>query len=901
VTRDQSFFERWEEVDALFQAVLTRPPEERESCLRELCTDPEIASAVSRLLASTGEATGFLESVELPGGEDEAGADAQEIGRIVGRHRLVEVLGRGGTGTVYRAVRVDGDFDQHVAIKILRRGLDTDDVLARFRAERRILASLSHPHIGQLHDGGATEDGRPYLVMELVEGQPITEYCDSRRLDVDARLRLFAQVARAVQYAHRNLVVHRDLKPSNILVTQDGTPKLLDFGIAKLLDDAADAVDAVHTRTGLRPMTPAYASPEQIAGDPITTASDVYQLGLLLYEMLAGRRPFAAARAATGGAAGSAAGGGVPPSEAILAPVPGRPDTAHAARIAELRGTDPRRLTRRLRGDLDTIVLSAIRREPDRRYASVEQFSGDIENYLKGLPVAAQPDTWRYRMGRRVRRNPALSAVSALLALLAIGYLVTGTLYAGRLQTERDRARSEAVKAEQVTAFLMELFGANDPDRSAGTNPTALDLLEQGEAMAGRLAGQPAVQARMLNVLGQILTTLGQYDRAEPLFRQALDLSRGLRSEPAEVALNLERLGDVLQRTGRYDEAEAILAEAIETARRAGHAELESDAHTDLGHSLQARGDYVGAEAAYREALAIRRRILGDQHPRTATSIHNLALALEMQERRDEAESLYWQSLELNRGLLDPEHTHIALTLTTLARLYSNQDDHERAEALLQEALGIYRNRLGPRHVRLGLVLNQLGFIRARTGDLPAAEAYFRESLEIHEAAFGTTHREVAGGLNNLSYVLFEQGKVRESIPLRQRTLAIARTTLGDAHENTGIFAHNLATALDRTGDTAEAEALYREAAVVIARALGDEHLLVARPLAGLGGLLTRTGRAAEAEPVLRRALAIRTGAGASAAATDEARALLDAALAALGRPPAAMTEAAAAVPAPPD
>ncbi|HSJ07847.1 MAG TPA: serine/threonine-protein kinase [Longimicrobiales bacterium] len=894
MTRDEAFFDRWEEIDALFQAVLTRPPHERDSCLRELCTDPEIAGAVSRLLASTEEASGFLESVELPGGEDEAGADAQEIGRIVGRHRLVEVIGRGGTGTVYRATRVDGDFDQDVAIKVLRRGLDTDDVLARFRAERRILASLSHPHIGQLHDGGATEDGRPYLVMELVEGQPITEYCDSRRLDVDARLRLFVQVARAVQYAHRNLVVHRDLKPSNILVTQDGTPKLLDFGIAKLLDDAADAADAVHTRTGLRPMTPAYASPEQIAGDAITTASDVYQLGLLLYEILAGRRPFSAARATTDGAARSTTGDGVPPSGAILAPAPGSTDSAHAARIAELRGTDPRRLERRIRGDLDTVVLSAIRREPERRYASVEQFAGDIENFLKGLPVAAQPDTWRYRMGRRVRRNPALSAASALLVLLAAGYLVTATLYAGRLQAERDRARSEAVKAEQVTAFLMELFGANDPDRAAGTNPTALDLLEQGEAMAGRLAGQPAVQARMLNVLGQILTTLGQYDRAEPHFRQALDLSRRLGSD-GEVALNLERLGDVFQRTGRYDEAEAMLAEAVEVARRAGNAELESDAHTDLGHSLHARGDYVGAEAAYREALAIRRRILGDQHARTAISIHNLALALEMQERRDEAESLYWQSLELNRGLLDPEHTQIALTLTTLARLYSSQDAHDRAEALLQEALEIYRNRLGPRHVRLGLVLNQLGFIRARTGDLPAAEAYFRESLEIHEAAFGGTHREVAGGLNNLSYVLFEQGKVRESIPLRQRTLAIARTTLGDAHENTGIFAHNLATALARVGDDAEAEALYREAAVVIARALGEEHVMVARPLAGLGGLLTRTGRAAEAEPVLRRALAIRMGAGAPAAATDEARALLDTALAALGR-----TSSAAEVAVPP-
>jgi serine/threonine-protein kinase len=864
-------WERWEEVDRLFDAAIDLPESARDSFLTRACGgDRELHDAVRALLAAEARSAGMFEAPDAGvtraalwelsariGETSDAPADLAQIGP----YRVLRELGRGGMGTVYLADRPGSDFEQQVAIKVLRRGLDTEDVIRRFLVERRILATLDHPNIALLFDGGSTADDRPYLAMQYVEGVPITDYCDRRKLGIPARLRLFEQVADAVRYAHAKLVVHRDLKPANILVTADGQVKLLDFGIAKVLSPDEDA-PGESTRTGVRLFTPEYASPEQRRGDPVTTASDVYQLGALLYVLLTGHRPLEGNPRLTDPDAGAA-------------PIP--------SPSSVVRGD--RRLRKALRGDLDAIILKALRAEPARRFESVAELADDVERFLSRQPVNARPDSPAYRARKFVARRPAIAVVGFSAVLFAGIYVATLTRYAQRVERERDRAEVEAAKAEQVSGFLVQLFRANDPDAAAAEDLTPFELLRRGEERADAVADQPEVHAQMLDVIGQMYTELGVYDRAEPLFWRTLELRRALHSEPdSELAGILDRLGDVLQRTGRYDEAEPLLREAIATARAAGDRALESDAYTDLGHSLIGRGDYAGSEEAYRNALAIREEIFGDRHERTAISFHNLALALEELGRFDEAESLYLRSLEVKRNTLDPEHTSISLSLTTLGRLYAKNGELEKAEPLLREALESSRSRLGPDHPSLGLILHELGTLAARRRDFAAAEPLLRQALAIHEASLGPAHQEAAGALNNVAYVLVEQGRLEEALPMRRRVLDIALESIGEQHQNTGIFAYNLADLLDRLGHDAEAEVHYRESMRILAALLTDAHPLTARAMAGLGALLTRMGRPAEAEPLLRAALASRIDAQAPPASIAEVESALGAALAARNR-----------------
>lgn len=862
---------RWAELDPLFEAALDLPEAERDAFAVRCCGDDlELLARLRRLLRSaiTGD-----ERLSAPGGTlirdalagDRAEGSEQtpdtadhEPGHLIGRYRLTDLLGRGGMATVYDAERVDGVVQQRVAIKLIHRGLDTDEVVRRFVAERQILSGLEHPHIARLIDAGATDDGRPFLVMERVAGKPIDEWASHRQPPVRNRLELFLQVADAVRFAHSRLIVHRDLKPSNILIDDAGNAKLLDFGIAKLLDPDAD--DSL-TRTGVRPLTPAYASPEQVRGDPVTTSSDVYQLGALLYVLLTGRRPFMEHGADL---------------EAAIT-------TGRITRPSDVAATPP--TARTLRGDLDAIVMKAMRTEPERRYGSVADLADDIRRYLAREPVLARPDSVPYRIRRFAARRPAVVAIVLLLVAATTVYVLLLQRHASRLAVERDRAEIESQKAQQVTAFVTQLFSANNPDISAGEMPTAFDLLERGESRLDALASEPEVQAELANVIATMYGHLGIFDRAEPLFRQALELRRELDPVPlVDLAMTLDQLGDVLQRTSRFDEAELVLRESIETARLGGDRRIEADAHTDLGHTLRARGDYAGAEAEYRTALAIRTAVLGELHERTGMSYNNIGVVLEYMERFDEAEEALLRALEIKRATLDPQHTWIAVTLTSLARLYSEQDDHDRAQPLLEEALEIYRERLDPDHVSLALPINQLGFIATRRGEHRQAEAYFREALAINEAALGPVHQEVATSLNNLSYVLIEQERLEEALPLRRRVVDIAAATIGEGHSNTGLFEHNLAVLLDRLGHEAEAEEMFRHAAQHLEQTLPADHPNGTRPITGLGRLLLRTGRATEAERQLREARDRAVRWSQAPGEVGVAESLLGEALAALGR-----------------
>jgi serine/threonine-protein kinase len=490
--------ERWAEVDRLFAAALERPAAERDRFL-EIACPAELRPAVSRLLAADAASGGFLERpvARLLG---ETASEAPAPGRRLGPYRLLREIGTGGMGTVYLAVRDDAQYERQVAVKVLRAGLADPAARHRFLAERQILARLEHPAIARLYDGGTTADGRPYLVMEWIDGLPLTGYCDQNRLSIEARLSLFLQVAAAVQHAHQNLLVHRDLKPGNILVTAEGEPRLIDFGIAKQL--APEGGDGNLTRTGLRLLTPSYASPEQVRGEAITTASDVYSLGVLLYELLAGRSPYR-----------------VEPGllheveRAICEEEPERPSQAllrspaagpTAEAIAAARGMRPAALRRRLAGDLDNVVLMALRKEPGRRYGSAAQLAADLERHLGDLPVLARPDTLAYRGRKFVQRHRAAVAAAGLSLLVLAGFVVSLAAQGRRLARERDKAR-------YALSFLVDVFEDADPHKTAGAALTAREILARGAARAaGELSRPPEVQAAALDAIGQLGLGLGQ-------------------------------------------------------------------------------------------------------------------------------------------------------------------------------------------------------------------------------------------------------------------------------------------------------------------------------------------------------------------------------------------------------
>jgi serine/threonine-protein kinase len=496
--------ERWRQACAVFDAALELPKDAQARYVADACGgDGRLRLLVEELLESEGKADGFMAAPAVEHAApliaemiEPATEEASVVPLTVGRYLLLGKLGEGGMASVHLARRSDGQFEQQVAVKLLKQGVYGEEGRRRFLQERQILARLQHPGIARLLDGGVTDDGTPFFVMERVEGLPVTAYCDENRLSVESRLRVFLEICEAAQYAYRNLVVHRDLKPSNILVDTTGRVKLLDFGIAKLLAEGAEE-QAAATRTTLRVMTPEYAAPEQVRGDPVTTATDVYSLGVLLYELLAGERPYRLARRAPGEL-----------ERAILDQDPSRPSdraTAHGSR------PEAGRLGRRLRGDLDRIALMALQKEPERRYPSAEALANDIHRHLAGLPVAARGDAFAYRARKFLRRH-TVGVVAAALVLLSL----LGGLFAATWQARR--AQREASKAAAVKDFLGSLFSASDPSEARGRERTARDLLDEGaRRIETDLQDQPEVQSEVTRLIANVYHQLGEYAREEPL------------------------------------------------------------------------------------------------------------------------------------------------------------------------------------------------------------------------------------------------------------------------------------------------------------------------------------------------------------------------------------------------
>jgi len=824
--------ERWERVQEILADALELESTERGAYLDRVCAeDDELRTEVESLIRASTEADAYFTDLagragitqEASGSRGRPGPEMDMEGRRVGAYRLGALLGRGGMGAVYTAERADGQFELTAALKLLPVGAATPESHRRFLEERRILARLEHPNIARLYDGGMTDDGTPYFVMEYVRGMPLTEYCRVRQVGFEERLRLFVNVCDAVSFAHRKLVVHRDLKPNNVLVTGEGQVKLLDFGIARLIEPGEGTLTA--TSLGGRLMTPRYASPEQLKGEPVTTASDVYTLGVILHELLTGVLPYEIQP--DGSWMDAICKQPVPvPSHRIArwakATAEVTPETRDVVTTANAMGLSVRALGRRLRGDLDNIVLKALRKETDRRYASVEALTEDIRRHIEGFPVKARPEGFRYVASRFLTRNAlAVSAAATVILLLGtvvvllVRFALTTRAQAEQIGLQRDRA-------EEISHFMRELFEVANPSLPQGETVTARELLDRGaEKIQNDHADEPTLQAEMMTVLGSVYHHLGLNASAIALLRQASTLQERLRTVgPEDRAETMAELGTALLDNGEIQEAATVLRDARDL-RRSVRGPDDPDvalATFDLARTLHLVGDAAGAEREFREAVRVFRVHQMTHDATYAEALYLLAEYLQVQRNAAEAEPLYEESLAILQELGGEYDAGIPPILIGMASVAVQQERYDSATALLRRAVAIdehlYGEVDGGNHASLAQSVFSLGRHLAQHGDLMDAEAQLRRAIRMFQ----------------------DTSQPRP-----------------DLH---GAALQALAGLLAERGSTAEALRTYRHASDVLTAAYGPDSLLVGSVQVDCATLLMKLGCHDEAARLLESALA---------------------------------------------
>jgi serine/threonine-protein kinase len=856
---------RWTRLAAILDEARAEPASAREGFVRDRCAgDEQLQQEVLSLLDAgtvADNAVDRLVGAASPGateaapGRESVHPDDGMAPRI-GPYELVREIGRGGMGIVYLARRADGQYERQVALKVARSALLDSELLQRFLAERDILAGLSHPNIATLFDGGVTPGGHPYFTMEYVEGRPIDAHCDDARLRIEARVRLLLDVCDAVAAAHRSLVVHRDLKPSNVFVTAGGQVKLLDFGIAKLLDSHHRHSDA-QTVTDLRLMTPAYASPEQVSGGRVSTATDVYALGLLLYELLSGRR---AHRFAAQGYQDIVRvvvhDDPLPLPEAVTAPEDSDQPSPEA--VAHARGTTPGRLARQLSGDLERIVAMALRKEPEQRYASVSLLAEDLQRFLSGQPVRARGQSLAYRGRKFVRRHRVALAIVSIVVASVVGYATLAVRYGAEMEQAAERARLEAVKVQEVADFVVGLFEGTDPERArGGARPAGDDMLEEGLRRAEQLDEQPALQGRLLHAIASIYHSRGQYSRARDVAERALAASRtGVGESHQDVARGHRLLGEIRAAEGDLDAAVSLLRQALAIDRQAGGdrtAAVAADLH-ELGYALVQQGALDEGEPLLRESLELRRALFGHEDEHVATSLAGLAFTRERRGFPREAVVLYREALAIRTLRLGDRHPEVARAHQNLASTLTTAGEYAEAETHLTRALDIYRAVYGASHPSIAVTLNNLGRLEAEVGNDNEAARLFRASADMRRALLGEDHPMTLVALSNLATVLATQGKLPEAESLLRRVVAARDRAPA---ERSSRSKSNLADVLRRQGKLNEAEALFREA-LAAERQAGARTLAEASTLAGLGRTLGAQGRYPEAAAALTESVNIR-------------------------------------------
>ncbi|MDG3008294.1 tetratricopeptide repeat protein [Paludisphaera mucosa] len=855
-----------------------------------LPVDPA-ATAESSPDATSGEQRTGGASATLAGSDHDAAASGagsaapsrraglpsgEGLGTVVaGRYTLVEVIGEGGMGSVYLASQSD-PVKRRVALKLIRTGMDSRGVLARFDAERQALALMDHPNIARIYDGGATPAGQPFFVMELVKGTPITEYCDERRLSVQARLELFIAVCQAVQHAHQKGIIHRDLKPGNVLVTEvDGrpTPKVIDFGVAKAVE--VKLTDMSFADTGAIVGTPAYMSPEQ--ADPssmdIDTRTDVYALGVMLYELLTGSPPIDASQFRRG---------------AILEMLrmvrevdPPRPSTRLSTaealpNIAANRSIEPARLARLLRGEIDWVVMKALEKDRSRRYDTVNGLARDLQRYLADEMVEARPPSAAYRLRKLLRRNRGTAAATAAIAatlVLAAGVSLWFGVREAKQRAEAVRlsgiAEANAAaevkarkRAEAISAFVIRALNASDAMQAGKKDATIAEAMvgALADLESGAFANDPETEARLRETIGIILKNNAEYERARPLLERALALTERLSGpDSVQAATSLEMLGTLLVAEQKYDQAEPLYARSL--------AILEKDPKSDeremavVLNSLAAlhymRGRHMEAEPLFLRASAIRERVLGPEARDLAVSLNDLALVYNAQRRFDEAERLMKRSMAIFEKTLGPHHPNVAASLNSLAMLQEERGLDAQAEPLYLRALAICEKANGPDHPLVATGLHNLAENYRVRSLFAQAEPLYARALAIREEAHGPDHPEVGIVLGNFALSLKAAGKYAQAEPLYSRSLAIDEMMFGPDHPDVATDLNNLGMLYEAQDLHARAEPLLKWALDIRERSLGPDHAETAMSLSNLAMLYEAQGRHAQAESMLLRALAI--------------------------------------------
>lgn len=844
--------ERWNQIEELFNKCLDLSDPHRADLLSQVANDdPSLAAEVQQMLDNLAQSDDFLETSAHEWTNI-------EVGQSIGPWKVLREIGSGGMSTVYLAERSDGRFDKYVAIKFLHGFIHGAKMHERLVAEQRILAKLNHPNIAQLVDAGLTDAGRPYFILEYVDGVAITEWCNQKGLNLDQRLDLFDQVATAVQFAHQHLIVHRDLKPSNILVDRNGNVKLLDFGIAKIVDENRDSESPV-TQTGLYLMTPEYASPEQLKGQPITTSSDVYSLGIVLFELITGRHPY--------------------PSKTInpleytrqrLETQPSKPSTIVATLTDEalentgnLNPTYKRELSRRLKGDLDTIVLTALHPDIDRRYGSVEQLRTDIASYRYNKPISARPDSRSYRLGKFVNRHKTGVIASSAAILLLVAVTIVAILQARE-------ARLEKEKAEMVTSFLKDMLQSPNPYND-GREVLMVDVLDRAASkMDTSFLKYPEVAASLRQTFGVTYRELGQYDVAMDHLTESLEKLISVHgTRHSDVSSAMSNLALLHQRLGNYETADSLFERAyeIDLEITGKGSSVYAKRLNDMAISKWYLGDYETAEPLIRESLELEIKLKGPDHNDVAIGMGNLATLLSDKGEYVEALDLYRrelailrhnypddsnpsipqalahigvsfsdlgqfdsslvyhkESLNLYRKIRGEEHADVAYAMNNMAATYNSLGMPDSSLALLNESYVISVNVLGPSHPNVGIQLNNIARAKRDLGDLDGAEQGYRQALDIWLAAFTSDHPYHGYGYHNLGAVIQARGRYREALSLLEEGYRVRRELLPATNAELANTQSLLGYCLFKLGRVDEAAPMLKDSFETLQTALGPDH-----------------------------------------------------------------------------
>jgi serine/threonine-protein kinase len=829
----------WQTVEAIVDQAMELPEYERKTFINQQCAgDTELKSKVYELWDSINKSEGFLEGTlsyhdellaDFNNEIENIDSESSLIGENIGAYKITKLLGHGGMGSVFLAERTDGSFDHKVALKLVRRGMDTPDNIARFQRERSILANLNHPNIGCLYDGGVTDNGLPFLIMEYIDGMPLDDYCKHHNCTFSERLQLLHTVCQTVQYAHNNLIIHRDLKSENILVTENGTVKILDFGIAKLLKPEAEPM-LFETDAGGRILTLGYAAPEQINSEPVTPATDIYTLGGLFYTILTGCHPFDLKEKS------------ITEIENII---------CNTSPLKPSKKVE--KWSKALQGDVDAIILKSLRKDPQMRYNSAGELAEEIERFNNGFPVTAHDDTIQYNVSKFIKRHKQQLAVTAGILLLLISF---AGFYVWQITEERNQAKIEAEKAKNISNFMMGLFEANNPAEALGDTVRATQLLERGVKRAEQLGNQPKVQAQLFDVVGQVHRRLGNYDQSKKLLERAITL-RTIHNgkDHRETAASLDHLGLLLSDMGHYEAAITALRKSLSIREKLFRENHISIAHTQglLAYALRRKGNYAKAQKLYKNSLSIQQKKLGTNHPRTIETKSSLAATLHNLGQYDETEKLYRQILKQRRQILGPFHPDVAMSINNLAALLMNTGQLQESEQLLKEALVLRKKLFGSIHPKVALTMNNLALVLRNQGKYEEAESLFNKVLSMRMQQMGA--KSVSTGITQfcLAKLLLETDRPDSALAVYKKILPIFEEKLSPDHSFTVRTRMGMGDAYLAINNMPRAEQLLKNGFSTIQKIHDPQSLERALAESQMGRLWVRQNKYVQADSILNQ------------------------------------------------